>query len=64
VEAEGVAGMLVIIYQTKNEITLFKLKKGLANSSEILIPSTGSSSSTSEENITVRSKRRAIVRAM
>jgi formylmethanofuran dehydrogenase subunit A len=29
VEAAGVAGMLVIVYQTKNEITTFRLKKGL-----------------------------------
>jgi hypothetical protein len=56
VEAAGVAGMLVIVYQTKNEITTFRLKKGLANSSEILMLSTRSPGSTSQENITIRSK--------
>jgi len=63
VEAAGVAGILVIIYQTKNETTTFRLKKGLANYSEILILSTRPPGSTSQENLTVRSKRCAIVRA-
>jgi len=63
VEAAGVAGMLVIIYQNKNETTIFRLKKGLADSSEILILSTRPPGSTSQENITVRSKICAIVRA-
>jgi hypothetical protein len=55
--------MLVIIYQTKNEIIIFRLKKGLENSSKIWILSTRSPGSTSQENMTVRSKRCAIATA-